>query len=84
MQSNIRQDIKNLEDDILQIEDNIVEFLGVNYEKGIKKSLHQLESDLKYLSILANGAPIEKTEDRKIMDFLRTHYNYLRKLSVPA
>jgi len=84
MQSDIRQDIKNLEDDILQIEDNIVEFLGVNYEKGIKKSLHQLESDLKYLSILANGAPIEKNEDRKIMDFLRTHYNYLRKLSVPA
>jgi len=84
MQSNIRQDIKNLEDDILQIEDNIVKFLGVNYEKGIKKSLHQLESDLKYLSILANGAPIEKNEDRKIMDFLRTHYNKLRKLSVPA
>ncbi len=84
MQSDIREDIKNLEDDILQTEDNIVEFLGLNYEKGIKRSLHQLESDLKYLSILANGAPIEKNEDRKIMDFLRTHYNYLRKLSVPA
>jgi len=84
MQSDIREDIKNLEDDILHIEDSIVEFLGLNYEKGIKRSLHQLESDLKYLSILANGAPIEKNEDRKIMDFLRTHYNYLRKLSVPA
>ena len=84
MQSDIREDIKNLEDDILKTEDNIVEFLGVKYDKGIKKSLHQLESDLKYLSILANGAPIEKNEDRKIMDFLRTHYNYLRKLSVPA
>ena len=84
MQSDIREDIKNLEDDILKIEDSIVEFLGLNYEKGIKRSLHQLESDLKYLSILANGAPIEKNEDRKIMDFLRTHYNYLRKLSVPA
>jgi len=84
MESDIRQDIKNLEDEILKTEDNIVEFLGLNYEKGIKRSLHQLESDLKYLSILANGAPIEKNEDRKIMDFLRTHYNYLRKLSVPA
>ena len=84
MQANIRQDIKNLETDILQIEDNIVEFLGANYDKGIKRSLHQLESDLKYLSILANGAPIDKNEDRKIMDFLRTHYNNLRKLSVPA
>ncbi len=84
MQANIRQDIKNLETDILQIEDNIVEFLGTNYDEGIKRSLHQLESDLKYLSILANGALIDKNEDRKIMDFLRTHYNNLRKLSVPA
>jgi len=84
MPSDIRQDIKNLEDDILQTEDNIVEFLGVNYNEGVKKSLRQLESNLKYLSIIANGAPIEKKEDIKIMNFLRTHYNYMRKLSVPA
>jgi len=84
MPSDIRQDIKNLEDDILQTEDNIVEFLGVNYNEGVKKSLRQLESNLKYLSIIANGAPIEKKEDIKIMNFLRTHYNYMQKLSVPA
>ena len=84
MPSDIRQDIKNLENDILQTEDSIIEFLGANYDEGVKKSLHQLESDLKYLSIIANGAPIEKNEDRKIMNFLRVHYNYLRKLSVPA
>jgi len=84
MQSNIHQDIKNLENDILQTEDNIAEFSRLNYAEGIKRSLHQLESDLKYLSILANGAPIEKNEDMKIMDFLRTHYDYLRKLSVTA
>ena len=84
MPSDIRQDIKNLETDILQTEDNIVEFLGENYDEGVKKSLHQLESNLKYLSIIANGAPIEKKEDIKIMNFLRTHYNYLQKLSVPA
>jgi len=84
MPSDIRQDIKNLENDILQTEDNIVEFLGVNHNEGVKKSLRQLESNLKYLSIIANGAPIEKKEDIKIMNFLRTHYNYMRKLSVPA
>ena len=84
MQADIYQEIKNLENDILQTEDNIVEFLGVNHDEGVKKSLHQLESNLKYLSILANGASIEKDEDIKIMNFLRTHYNYLRKLSVPA
>ena len=80
----IYSDILNLEKDILHIEDTLVEFLNLKYEEGIKKSLHQLESNLRYLSILANGAPINRNEDRKIMDFLRTHYNYLQKLSVPA
>jgi len=84
MQSDIRQDINDLENDILRIEDNLLEFLRLNYDEGIKKSLHKLESNLKYLSILANGAPVEKNEDRKIMEFLRNHYNYLQKLSVPA
>ncbi|MBC8251038.1 MAG: hypothetical protein H8E89_05580 [Candidatus Nitrosopelagicus sp.] len=80
----IYNDILNLEKDILHIEETLVEFLNLKYEEGIKKSLHQLESNLRYLSILANGAPINKNEDRKIMDFLRTHYDYLQKLSVPA
>ena len=80
----IYSDILNLEKDILHIEETLVEFLNLKYEEGIKKSLHQLESNLRYLSILANGAPINKNEDRKIMDFLRTHYDYFHKLSVPA
>ena len=84
VQSKIHQDIKNLENNILRIEDNILEFLSMKYDEGVKKSLHLLESDLKYLSILANGAPINKNEDRKIMEFLRIHYDYLQKLSVPA
>ena len=82
--STIYKDILNLENDIIHIEESLVEFLNLKYEEGIKKSLHQLESNLRYLSVLANGAPINKTEDRKIMDFLRTHYNYLQQLSVPA
>ena len=80
----IHRDILNLEKEIIHIEETLVEFLNLKYEEGIKKSLHQLESNLRYLSILANGAPINKNEDRKIMDFLRIHYNYLQKLSVPA
>ena len=84
MQTNIHQEIKNLEDDVLQTENTIVEFLGINYDEGIKRTLRQLESNLKYLSILANAAQINKNEDRRIMDFLRIHYNHLRKLSVPS
>ena len=80
----IHNDILNLEKEIIYVEKTLIEFLNLKYEEGIKKSLHQLESNLRYLSILANGAPINRNEDRKIMDFLRTHYNYLQKLSVPA
>ena len=80
----IHNNILNLEKEIIYVEKTLVEFLNLKYEEGIKKSLHQLESNLRYLSILANGAPINKNEDRKIMDFLRIHYNYLQKLSVPA
>ena len=80
MHDDLRKEITKLEEDILQIEENMTEFLRLKYEDGIKKSLLQLESDLKYLSILANGAPIDKKEDRKIMDFLRIHYNNLQKL----
>ena len=79
-----RNDILNLEKEIIRIEKMLVEFLNLKNEEEIKTSLHQLESNLRYLSILANGAPIDKNEDRKIMDFLRIHYNYLQKLSVPA
>ena len=80
----IHNNILNLEKEIIYVEKTLVEFLNLKYEEGIKKSLHQLESNLRYLSILANGTPINKNEDRKIMDFLRIHYNYLQKLSVPA
>jgi len=59
------QDIIHLEKDILHIEETLLEFLSLKYEDGIKKSLYQLESNLKYLSILANGAPISKKEIEK-------------------
>ena len=79
----IHEDIMNLEKQILQTEDKLLDYIRSGYVGGIEKSLHRLDSDLKYLSILANGAPIDKIEDRKIMDFLRTHYEYLQKLSIP-
>ena len=62
----------------------MVEFERLKYEKGVKKFTQQLESDLKYLSILANRDPIDKKEDRRIMDFLRIHYDNLQKLSIPV
>jgi hypothetical protein len=84
MYNDRHQDIIDLEKDIVQTEDNLIEFLKLKYEDGIKKSIRQLESNLKYLSILANGMPINKNEDRQIRDFLIIHFDKLQKLSVPA
>lgn len=84
MRREVKIDIRNLQNEILSLENKIVEQMRTGYDGGLRKSLFLLESDLKYLSILANGAPIDKTEDRKIMDFLRIHYEQLRKLSLPA
>lgn len=83
LQADIRHDIKNLEEEIIHLEEDIIELLRLHNAQKIKKSIHELKSDLKHLSIIANGAPLDKSEDRKVMDFLRTHYNNLQKLSVP-
>ena len=82
MHDDLHQKITNLEKNILQIENNMLEFERLKYEDGVKKSIQRLESNLKYLSVLVNGAPIDKNEDRRIMDFLRIHYNNLQKLSI--
>lgn len=84
MRREVKIDIQNLQNEILSLENIIVEQIRAGYDGGLRRSLSLLESDLKYLSILANGAPIDKNEDRKIMDFLRIHYERLRKLSLPA
>lgn len=84
MYNDRHQDIIDLEKGIIQTEDNLIEFLNLKYGDGIKKSIRQLESNLKYLGILANGMPIDKNEDRRIRDFLRIHFDNLQKLSVPV
>ena len=79
IKENLSQNIENLENDILHIENKIVEF-AKNYKKeGVKKSIGELRSDLKYLAVLSNGEEIDKNEHREIMDFLRIHYNYLQE-----
>lgn len=80
----VKQDIRDLQSEIIHEENLILEYMRLCAYSHVRKSLATIESDLKYLSILANGAPIDKKEDRKIMDFLRIHYDNLKNLSVPA
>lgn len=84
MRRDVRQDIKTLQVEIINDEGKIIEFMHTGEFDSVKKCLSRMESNLKYLSIIANGAPIDKNEDRKIMDFLRIHYENMRNLSLPA
>lgn len=83
MRRNVRQDIKVLQVEIINDENKIIEFMHAGEYDLVKKYLSRIESDLKYLSIIANGAPIDKKEDREVMDFLRIHYENMRNLSLP-
>lgn len=82
MRRDVRQDIKTLQVEIINDESKIIEFLHDGKYDLVRKCLSKIESDLKYLSIIANGAPIDKNEDRKIMDFLRIHYENIHNLSL--
>ena len=84
MRRDVRQDIKTLQVEIINDESKIIEFMHNGEHESVKKCLSRIDSDLKYLSIIANGAPIDKNEDRKIMDFLRVHYENMRNLSLPV
>lgn len=76
---NLSQKIENLENDILHIENKILEFSQHYQNEKVKNSLGELRSDLKYLAVISNGEEMDKNEYRKIMNFLRVHYNYLQE-----
>ena len=83
MNEDLQQQVISLENEIIKEE------LKINNTenrdaKFVRKSLSVIESDLKYLSIVANGAPLEKKQNMKIMEFLRIHYENMWNLSLPA
>ena len=78
------QKIADLQKEITLTEERLGQYMRAEHQEGIARSLHQLKADLKYLSILANGAPVDKDHDRKIMDFLRVHYDRLQEYSLHA
>jgi len=83
MNKDLQQQITSLEKEIIKEELKI----GNTEKKDtkfVRKSLSVIESDLKYLSIVANGVPLEKKENMKVMEFLRIHYENMWNLSLPA
>ncbi len=83
MDVKLHQEIEELKKAI-RAEEERVAFATLNSDDdAVSKSLEVIDSDLKYLSIVVNGAPIDKKEDRKTREFLRIHFENMWKLSLP-
>jgi len=84
MDIKLHQEIEGLKKAIKAEEERVAQATQNSDNDVVSKSLAAIDSDLKYLSIVVNGAPIEKKLDRKTREFLRIHLENLWKLSLPA
>lgn len=81
MENVLYQQILNLEEEIICDKNNLESYLKSDDVKGFEKTRHRLKTDLKYLSRIINGAPLGKKENKQVLGFLITNYNYLQKIS---
>ena len=84
MDNKLHQDIEGLKKAIKAEEEKVALATQNSDDNAISKSLAVIDSDLKYLSIVVNGAPIDQKVDRKTREFLRIHFENMWKLSLPS
>ena len=84
LNKDLLQEIKNLQNEIVREEKKILDDSSKGNSKSVQKSITKIHSDLKYLSIIANGAPIDAKQNLKIREFLRIHFENLWRIQVPA
>jgi len=84
MNEDLQQEIKTLQNEIMKEENKIIDYPNNDDSKSMKKSIAMIHSDLKYLSIIANGAPIDAKQNMKIREFLRIHFENLWRMRIPV
>lgn len=84
MNKDLNQEIKKLKEEIIKEENKVNKSQQNDASVSITKSLGVIDANLKYLSILINGAPIDKKVEMKVREFLRLHYENVCKLSLPT
>jgi len=84
MNEDLQQEIKTLQNEIVKEENKIIDYPNNDDSKSMKKSIAMIHSDLKYLSIIANGAPIDPKQNMKIREFLRIHLENLWRMRIPV
>lgn len=82
MTSRISHQILNLEKEIIRDENELKSFLKSEDVKEFEKSRQRLKTDLKHLSRVINGEFLEEKENKQVINFLITHYNYLQKIPI--
>ncbi len=80
----LHEEIERLKKVIENEETKVAQATQKGDNTSVSKSLATINSNLKYFSIVVNGAPLDKKEERKTREFLRLHYENLCKLSLPA
>ena len=84
MNIQLHDEIEHLKKEIQAEETKVAQALQNDDNDSVSKSLAIIDSNLKYLSIVVNGAPLDKIDDKNIREFLRVHYENMCKLSLPA
>lgn len=84
MTAELQQEIKKLQNEILREEKKITSDTNHADVKSIHKSLEIIHSDLKYLSIISNGAPIDPKQNMQVREFLRVHLENLWRMRITA
>ena len=84
MNKDLSDEIKFLENDIIANEKKIKDAISNHKSDSISKYTSVIHTDLKYLNIIVNGSPLDPLESRKVMDFVRIHFENLRRIPVHA
>ena len=84
MDIDLQKEIRKLQRNVENEEGKILDFTNKEDYDAVKKCIATIQSDLKYLSIILNGAPIDPKHNMKIRDFLRIHYENLCRMPLPA
>jgi len=84
MDNKLHQEIEGLKKAIKAEEERVALATQNSDDEAVSKSWDVIDSNLKYLSIVVNGAPIDKKANRKTREFLRIHFENMWKLSLSS
>ena len=83
MDKDLQSEIRTLQREILTAEAQIIKSSRSD-SKNMQSYIDTIHSDLKYLSIIVNSAPIDPKQNMKIREFIRVHLENLWRIPLHA